>query len=231
MLKNYASKVFSGWMREEHKAFLSLLEKGDSLCDLGCGDGKLTKIYATKAKAKQVIGVDRFGKSEKIKTIKSDLNKKLPLKGASFDIVISHYSLEHLYNVGLFISESHRILKKGGITLVATDNMAAWPNVVSLVLGFQPFSTTTGIGQRAIGNPFALRASLDDIQGEGINAKWRGFGEYSHNKVLSYQALIDSYKECGFDIEQVIGVGYFPFGGFISKILANLDKRHAHFFF
>jgi len=216
-------------MAQNQKAFLSLLNGGESLLDLGCGDAKRTEIFAAKIKAKKIVGVDRFGKNKKIKIIKADLNRKLPLKKQDFDVVVSHYSLEHLYNVGVFVSETFRVLKNGGYTVVATDNFSSWPNIISLILGFQPFSTTTGIAKRAIGNPLALRANLGDVQDEGINLKWREYGEYSHNKVLSYQGLIDTYKEFGFKIEKVIGIGYFPFGGKLSEILANLDKRHAHF--
>jgi len=228
MLKKYASKVFSSWMIQNQEAVLSLLERGESLLDLGCGDAKLTQVVNAIVKAKKCVGIDLFGKTKKIKIIKSDLNKKLPFKDESFDIVISHYSLEHLYNTGVFISETYRVLKEGGYTVVTTDNLSAWPNIVSLILGFQPFSTTTGIGQRAIGNPLALRANFGEVQDKGIDLEWRKFGEYSHNKVLSYQALTDSYKHFGFDVENVIGIGYFPFGGKLSKLLANLDKRHAH---
>ncbi len=106
MLKNYASKIFSNWMVQEKKAVLSLLDRGESLLDLGCGDAKLTQTFAAKTKAKKVISVDRFGKSKNIKIIKSDLNRELPFKIESFDIVISHYSLEHLYNTGVFILET-----------------------------------------------------------------------------------------------------------------------------
>ncbi len=112
--------------------------------------------------------------------------------------------------------------------VVTTHNLSSWPNIISLILGFQSFSLTTGIGQRAIGNPFALRANFGEVQDEGINLEWRKFGEYSHNKVLSYQALTDSYRHFCFNIEKVIGIGYFPFGGKLSKLLANLDKRYAH---
>jgi len=228
--KRFASNLFSDWTKQNKEAVLSLIDPAESLVDLGCGDGKLTKIFAKKAKAKNIFGLDSLPVKNSFKIIKGNLNKKFPFKDKSFDAAISHYSIEHLYNTGLFISETHRILKKGGYTIVATDNLSNWPTIIALILGFQPFSLACGITKRSIGNPLAIRANFGEIVNDrDIDLDWRVSGEWSHNKVLSYQALVDAYKEYGFEIEKVIGVGYLPFGGIISKIMANIDKRHAHF--
>jgi SAM-dependent methyltransferase len=215
---------------EDKEAVLSQVEKADSMVDLGCGDGKLTKLIARKAKAKTVTGFDSLPIKNSFKIVKGNLNQKFPFKNNSFDMALSHYSLEHLYNSGLFISETHRILKKGGYTIVATDNLSSWPTILALMCGFQPFSLADGICKRSVGNPLALRAKFGEIVCDTTNDQdWRLSGEWSHNKVLSYQALVDAYREYGFKIEKVIGVGYFPFGGIMSKVMANIDKRHAHF--
>ncbi len=228
--KNYAHTVFNDWMRQNVKAVLSLIDQGDSFVDLGCGDGRLTKQFAKKAKAKTVIGLDSLpSKKSGIKIVKGDLNRKLPFKSNSFDIATSHYSLEHLYNTGLFISETHRILKKGGYTVVATDNLSNWPTIIALIFGYQPFSLTCGISKRSIGNPFAIRSNFGEVVSDrNLDLDWRVSGEWSHNKVLSYKALLEAYEEYGFKIEKVIGVGYLPFKGFLSRFFANLDKRHAY---
>lgn len=230
MIKQYASKIFTDWGNTVTEMFVSLVEKANNVVDLGCGDGEFSLRLAKKAHAKNIVGIDAFNMSKKIKVIQANLNKKLPLKKDEFDAVFSHFSLEHLYNTGVFISESHRILKKGGYTLVATDNMSSWANIIALLLGFQPFSTTSGIAKRAIGNPLALRSNFEDVIDTGVNKEWRKIGEYSHNKVLSYtyRALIEAYQEYGFIIEKTIGVGYLPFMGKLSRLLAKLDKRHAH---
>lgn len=229
LFKNYAHNLFADWMQQDIDAVLSLIEKSDSLVDLGCGDGKLTKAFGKKAKAKLLMGLDSFPSKNTFKIVKGDLNRKFPFKAKSFDAVVSHYSLEHLYNTGLFISETHRILKKGGYTVVATDNLSNWPTIIALILGYQPFSLTCGIGKRSIGNPLAIRANFGEVvHDRDVDLDWRLSGEWSHNKVLSYKALIESYEEYGFKIEKVIGVGYLPFKGFLSKFFANLDKRHAH---
>lgn len=226
MIKNYLGSIFSDWADHSIEAVISQLEKGGKVLDLGCGDGKLTLQLTRKMKPDTLIGVDAFGKNNKFKIIKADLNRDLPFKDESFDAVISNYSLEHLYNTGVFISETFRILKKGGYTVVATDNLASWPAIASLMMGFQPSTLASGIAENAIGNPFALRSheTLDSK----FALQWRNAGEYSHNKVLAYQALVDAYRAFGFEIENVTGAGYFPFKGVLSKIMAKIDKRHSH---
>lgn len=229
IIRKYAGYIFShSWTEEENKQFFRLIasKKGSRMVDLGCGDGKLTVLFAKKAKASIVVGVEGMKTKphntvKKVKFVNANLNKDLPFKDNYFDVVVSHFSLEHLYNTCLFVKETKRILKKDGYTLVATDNLASWPNIFSLIMGWQPFSTAYRIGNKMLGNLFSIGGgvvldSQDEIE------------EFGHNKVLSYKMLIDVYEECGFEIEKIVGVGYFPFFGLISRILCRIDKRHSH---
>ncbi len=229
IFKSYAKYIFeTQWTQEENTAFINLIKpkKNAKLADLGCGDGRLTLLFAEKATAKEIIGIEpgkikRQINKSKIKIISANINHKLPLKDNYFDIVISHFSLEHLYNINIFIQEAKRILKKGGYILIATDNLASWPNIFSLFLGWQPFSSAYGLADRPLGNPFASNGGFIVEKGDSL-------GELSHNKVLAYKTLTDVFLEYGFQIETVIGVGYFPFFGIISKLLCSLDPRHSH---
>src|SRR5258706_4733042 len=133
MLKSYASKIFQDWIGENFKTVLDLMEKDSDaqFLDAGCGEGDFTKKVAKKIGTKHITGIEGLGgKAEGLKIIKGDINEKLPFQKDSFDVVLSHYSLEHLYNPGLFIHETYRILKKGGYTIVATDNLSSWANII-----------------------------------------------------------------------------------------------------
>ncbi|HEX8964803.1 MAG TPA: class I SAM-dependent methyltransferase [Patescibacteria group bacterium] len=227
-LKNYFRKLFTSWTKEEQERFASLLERreGCSFVDLGSGDGRLTMRFATAAGAKRIYGVDSISLKKKIKSKKiifvpGNLNKKLPFSSNSQDVVVSHFSLEHLYNTGFFIQETKRILKKGGYTVVATDNLSNWPNVISLIMGWQPSVSAYGVANKVLGNPFALEGDFKVEKSDEL-------GELSHNKVLAYQMLVDAYKEFGFVVEKIAGVGYFPFYGIISRLFCFLDRKHAH---
>jgi SAM-dependent methyltransferase len=228
IIRKYAAFIFShAWTREENERVINLIDskKNSRIVDLGSGDGKLTVLFARKAKASVVVGVEGVkmnpdNAAKKIKFITANLNKKLPFKDNSFDIVISHFSLEHLYNTCSFVKETKRILKKGGYTLVATDNLASWPNIFSLIIGWQPFTTAYRVGNKTLGNSFANGGFVSDDQCQ--------VEEFGHNKVLSYKMLVDVYEEFGFKIEKIVGIGYFPFFGLISRLLCKIDKRHSH---
>jgi SAM-dependent methyltransferase len=239
-LKTYGGNLFAGWGEEEREVLLEMVDqqKGGKMADLGCGDRTITQLVASKMKPGEVIGMEAIDiknpkKIKNFKLVKGDLNQLLPLQDEYFDVVISHFSLEHLYNSGLFIKECHRILKPGGYTVVATDNLATWPNIIALIMGWQPFSSTHGIALGALGNPLALRSGGHggvDVEKELTydSEEWRKSGEWSHNKVLAYRMLRESYEEFGFTVEEIRGAGYFPFSGFLSRFLAKLDPRHSH---
>lgn len=221
-IKTYAGKIFSSWVQDEIQLFESYIEPGKRLLDMGCSDGKLTTRFAQKARSSVIWGIDGiFRKLNNVHFMQDNLNHKWKLPSNSFDVVISHFSLEHLYNTGVFIKETKRVLKKGGYTLVATDNLSSWPNVISLFFGWQPFTTAGGIADMPLGNPIALGNPQFAEKGGRL-------GEFSHNKVMAYQQLYDAYRHFGFDIEIIRGVGYFPFGGALSRLFCSLDPRHAH---
>ena len=76
-----------------------------------------------------------------IRTIKFDLEKipdcSLPLKDESFDIVILTEVFEHLhpYKVKDILMDIKRILKKEGVVIFSTPNLASLENRVALLLG------------------------------------------------------------------------------------------------
>lgn len=229
LIKKYSLHIFQDWVEEEVREFINAIpaKKNSKIIDLGCGDGNFTLDFAKKARANTVVGVDsismtKYLKGKKIKFIPASLNHKLPFKDESFDIVLSHFSLEHLYNTGLFIRESRRILKKGGYTIVGTDNLSNWGNIFALIMGWQPFVTSYGVANKILGNPLSLAEGwLVENEDE--------LGEISHNKVLAHRMIIDAYKEFGFKDISVKGVGYLPFFGELARFMAQLDPKHAQF--
>jgi SAM-dependent methyltransferase len=62
------------------------------------------------------------------KTLKVTRNKPLPVDDESIDVIISFYSLEHIYPLGPFLDEASRLLKPNGIIIgaVPTEGGLAW---------------------------------------------------------------------------------------------------------
>jgi ubiquinone/menaquinone biosynthesis C-methylase UbiE len=70
-----------------------------------------------------LYGTDRIDMSQtKATTQVCNLEQKLPFKDQTFDEIRCYYVLEHLKNIGHFIEECYRVLKKGGILDLQTDN-------------------------------------------------------------------------------------------------------------
>jgi len=93
-----------------------------ALCDFGCG-ANLHLLNTLKSYIRLGIGLDLKLKpfdDTKIKLIQCNLDKEIPLKSDTIDIITSLAVLEHLNNPLKNLTEAHRILKKGGILILTT---------------------------------------------------------------------------------------------------------------
>lgn len=110
---------------------ISLVEKNidikdKSVLDVGCGDGVLS--YLMSQRGLKASGVDssreaiEFAKQKTQNGIDFRVGDvySLPWGDDSFDIVVSSDVIEHLDDVGKYISEIKRVLKKGGICVLST---------------------------------------------------------------------------------------------------------------
>jgi len=90
--------------------------------DLGCGDGRLTRILIKKIGNRELIGVDMDRKETalaahegiytRLHTVPADT---VPEPAASFDFVFSNSVLEHIKHIENVIKEVARLLKPGGV--------------------------------------------------------------------------------------------------------------------
>lgn len=108
---------------------LFLPKNKDTLIDIGCADGTLTKFMKDFSKTKKVIGFDinkdfiKYAKRKRpdIEFYVSD-GRNLPVKNNSADIVTLIEVLEHLENPEEMIIEAKRILKNNGFLLIVVPN-------------------------------------------------------------------------------------------------------------
>ena len=189
---------------------LSLLDEGDKLLDVGCGDGSL--VLKAKKKFKEVYGIDispsRIGQARKDAAEKSsdtsgihlslcNINETIDFKDKTFDAVTAIHVIEHVLDPYFVVREVHRVLKKGGIFVVNVPNIAYLKHRMRLLFGKLPVTSS------------AYNWS---------QSGWDG----GHLHYFTKKTFCGLVKECGFRILKVTGSGLFAkFRGFYPSLLTG----------
>lgn len=200
---------------------LAAAAPGGKLLDLGCDDGSRTRAFAAAANASEVHGLElvearaRLARERGVRVEIADLNSRFPYPDGTFDVVVSNQVLEHVWDLENFLGETHRVLRPDGLVVASTENLASWHNVLALTLGWQPFSTANVTRHRlGLGNPLAI------LRGDRVAER-----ASEHVHVLAHRGLRELFELHGFDVEELVGAGYYP----LPRIVARLDPRHSAF--
>jgi methionine biosynthesis protein MetW len=227
-------KRFAEWSYAEAEHFnikninaaLRLARPVERIIDLGCGDGRNTLEALDGIAYSELWGLEvhqpscEQARKRGIRAVHGDLNERLPFGDDFFDVVMANQVFEHLSNTDGFLSEAYRILRRGGLAIVSTENMASWHNIVALLFGWQPFSAVN-FSTRAypVGNPLALHAGANDraaiVTHDGM----------THRRIFAYRGLKEVIAAHGFEIVNIFGSGYHP----LPAAIGRFDPRHAHF--
>ena len=122
---------------------------GDTLLDIGCGDGEL--LLRLKDKYREVWGIDiakprinrilkRCGNESGINVRVEDVNGRLKFRGGSFDTITAVAILEHVFDPYHFMKECYRLLRGGGTLIVEVPNIAWLPYRIRSLMGKVPES-------------------------------------------------------------------------------------------
>lgn len=223
MLKKIFHHLFNTAMSMNRDNILALIDTQPQglLLDLGCDDGSWTRNLAQKMQTDKVFGVEivrERGEKAAAKNISvsfADLAGPLPYNDATFDVVHANQVIEHVSDVDHFLEEIHRLLKKGGMAVLSTENGSSWHNIFAAIMGWQIFSLTNLSGKKlGIGNPLAVH------RGQSDHLK-----SWTHKVIFNYRGLLEFCEAHGFVVEKVIGSGYYP----LFSALGKWDPRHAHF--
>jgi SAM-dependent methyltransferase len=122
--------------------------KGDFVVlEIGCGTGENLQRLKAVFNFKKVFGVEisedalRSASLKGVEGLLLDVNRDtLPIPSETVDIVLFEEVIGLLYNSDLALSEVRRVLKRGGLLVLSTPNLASWANRITLLLGYQPFS-------------------------------------------------------------------------------------------
>lgn len=121
--------TYNVWRRELKRFGKTQTDRPLKIVDVGCGPGFLLGCFGSWFPSAELTGVDQ---SEDLLRVASERCKKMtPLKGDATsiplpdryaDVVFALHVVEHLPQPDQFFSEARRILRTGGLLVIATPN-------------------------------------------------------------------------------------------------------------
>lgn len=186
---------------------LKLLDKGNRLLDVGCGDGSFGKL--AKNNFKYIYGVDlasdalKRTKTKGLAVLKVNINaKRLPFKSCVFDTVSCLDVVEHIFEPEDLIREGNRLLKSGGIFIISTPNIRFIEHI-SMLLARGYFPKTS--------------YDIDSYDG-------------GHIHYFTFSDIRRLLEENGFKILEEKGVAYRPYKSIkmsIFRIVARVWEKQV----
>jgi SAM-dependent methyltransferase len=175
-------------------ATFDLLEPGQRLLDIGCGDGRLLGL-ARRSRFREVYGLDvaavvvdratqtcerMLGSLDGVSVKLADLNEALPFVDGHFDAITAIAVIEHIFDPYLSLSEIRRVLAPEGQLIMEVPNLVWLPRRLDVLFGRLPVT--------------------------GEEEGWDG----GHLHYFTFDAVKDLVKGYGFDIEYMGSTGIFP---------------------
>lgn len=221
MNKNQSQSTYSGFYSRVDDRLVSISDRmihsrlawipfdsKNRVLDVACGVSGLSKtfsnnVYGIEMNRKAVMFVRKKG----IRAKQGDVERKWDYPNRYFDIVYANHIIEHLQNPDHLIAESKRVLKKGGLLIVGTPNLASWFNRVLLLSGIQPFFTEVSTVDKTLGLGFTRH----------FTTMRKPMG---HLRIFTLGSLYDILTLHGFKPVATYGIEFLSF----PKILLLFDK-------
>lgn len=107
-----------------------------TVLDFGSGTGQLLPLLEATFPSAEIHATDIIARVESIPRSviwhRGDLNDRLPLGDASFDLVCAIEVIEHLENPRHVMREIARVLHPGGIAILTTPNLGSIKSLMTL---------------------------------------------------------------------------------------------------
>jgi SAM-dependent methyltransferase len=143
-----------GWPRSRTEAIVAMPLQGDTVLDVGCGDGLL--LYQFRQRFKRLVGLEYS--PVRLEAAQANL-KGLAFQGlcgsaeamgdipsSSIDCIVTADVIEHIPDVYAAASEMFRVLRPGGTLAINTPNVAFAVKRLKLLAGRFPSTSQPNEG-------------------------------------------------------------------------------------
>ena len=210
------------------------MARADRMLDIGCGDGHYVLLFGDIFDIRELYGVDvsmravSKARANGIRASHVNIDKQpLPYMDGRFDVVFAGEIIEHLLNPDLLLNEIYRILKKEGICVITTPNLASWYNRIQLLFGYQPYAIPASHKHRGAG-AFWPGARDSMVSGGCYSPSYNIAGGYVYHIRFYTSKGITALVRChGFEAVRTLGASYdeavLTMPGILSRIIRVLD--------
>lgn len=173
--------------------------RAQSVLDVACGRGTLLRALRNKSPDMVLAGTDiaedslAATRAYGIQAELANVEITLPFPDEAFDCVVFGEAIEHLIDPDAALQNISRVLKRDGLLVLTTPNLASWFNRLFLLFGIQPVFTETSTHV----NLGRLAPAL---------GQWKP--TQGHLKIFTKGALMQMLTANGFVIERVLGAPY-----------------------
>ncbi|SHF71705.1 Ubiquinone/menaquinone biosynthesis C-methylase UbiE [Salegentibacter echinorum] len=127
--KSLTDKIYQGvknYMLQQKLKWINSIAEGNKILDIGAGTGDF--LFSAKKQNWIVAGVEPNTQARKLALEKGiELQKdSANFKENSFDVISMWHVLEHVPNLDIQIEELNRLLKPGGIAVIAVPNFKSF---------------------------------------------------------------------------------------------------------
>lgn len=193
LIKETFEKIeLTGWPRNRVEAILHSAGSGDTVLDVGCGNGHL--LHQLADRYRKLVGLEYSAHRLDHAKLNLPVDRFVPVLGSaehmaeltsgSIDCIVSADTIEHVPDVYQAAAELFRVLKPGGKLVINTPNIAFIKKRALLLLGRFPSTSQPNEG---LGS---------DILFDG-----------GHLHYFTFRSLSLLLERAGFVIEQRVGYG------------------------
>lgn len=191
---NFKERILPAYRMMPHSLGLKLL-------DIGCSDGQISRFFMDKGY--DVKGIDisdkalAIARSKGVSVDKVNIEKRLPYRDGSFDIIFCGETFEHLLSPSDLVKECYRILKPGGCLVATFPNISTLRNALLILAGSLPCYSCIYDGphirdfcMKEIGRLFQ-ESKFKNIEFKGVKMTL----PFGHGKIVSFPPIITRFSD------------------------------------